>query len=160
LPGQAAGKVLLEERAIAVIPVPHLLPELQADGEQADRAPSLLLVGGVDFDRAVMRTPSRILRAGLRRQFHDLPGSRAEIEAIGASLRRQHPDAAVAEFRGAAATEEALRQQAGRYRYLHLATHGFFLEGEGLSTIRANPGAKGPAGMERIGESLVVDLHP
>jgi len=51
LPGGEPGTYLLEERAIAVIPVPQLLPRLLSGPPiGSDVQPSLMLVGDVDYD--------------------------------------------------------------------------------------------------------------
>ena len=64
LPGNKPGSYLIEERAIAVVPVPQSLPELLAnDNIPSQAAPSLLLVGDVDYggDPGIMlaSTPRR-----------------------------------------------------------------------------------------------------
>src|SRR5205823_1035324 len=51
LPGREPGHYLLEERAVVVVPVPQLLPELLA-ATDSPADPSLLLVGAVDFNAA------------------------------------------------------------------------------------------------------------
>ena len=52
LPGSVPGRYLIEERALAVLPVPQLLNEWFAapDAEPTASSMSLLLVGDVDFD--------------------------------------------------------------------------------------------------------------
>src|SRR5262249_24721985 len=55
LPGAKAGSYLLEEYALALVPVPHLLPELLAgkkDGKDDDTSASLLAFGAVEFGAA------------------------------------------------------------------------------------------------------------
>ena len=78
LPGQKPDTYLIEERAIALVPVPQDLPELLAKrsgDEQGPEAkeptPSLLLVGNVDFgaapgaaDAETSRSAARDTRAG------------------------------------------------------------------------------------------------
>jgi CHAT domain-containing protein/Tfp pilus assembly protein PilF len=48
-----------------------------------------------------------------------LPGTQAEADA----LAKLFPDAAI--YTGAKAQEQVVKQEAGKYRYLHFATHGF-----------------------------------
>ena len=63
LPGKQPGTYLIDETAIAIVPIPRLLPELMAAAEPAaNETPSLLLVGGVDFGA----DPGRIGRRGAR----------------------------------------------------------------------------------------------
>ena len=51
LPGREPGTYLIDEFAIAIVPIPAALPELIAHNEAPDPAknPALLLVGDVDF---------------------------------------------------------------------------------------------------------------
>jgi len=52
LPGSEPGTYLLHETAIAMVPVPRMLPELLADtGSTDDQHRQMLLVGGVDFNQ-------------------------------------------------------------------------------------------------------------
>ena len=69
LPGKEPGTYLLEGRAVAVVPVPQLLPELLASGQSAALPPSLLAVGEVDYGAQHINkfTPRR-----LRRLLQDL----------------------------------------------------------------------------------------
>ena len=90
LPGSKPGTFLVDDVAIALVPIPRLLPELLTRGpalKQPEGNPSLLLVGDVDFgadsgdhdskafDRVAARAAS---------QFHwpDLPGTRDEVNSI------------------------------------------------------------------------------
>jgi CHAT domain-containing protein len=80
--------------------------------------------------------PSRarsILPRGARLQ--PLPGTQREAEA----LKKQFPDAAV--YTREQAQESLAKAQAGRYRYLHFATHGFFNDAAPLlsSIVLAEP---------------------
>jgi CHAT domain-containing protein/tetratricopeptide (TPR) repeat protein len=141
LPGKEAGTYLLEERSLATVPVPQLLPELLArapraspkNGDDGDGpATSLLLLGDVDFDAApaeagtaLVQTPARP-RSGALQKWQPLPATRGEILAVRDSFEQRFPDAKVRMLRGKQATKSALEQLAPRYRWLHLATHGFF----------------------------------
>src|SRR5262249_25159332 len=121
LPGSKPGTFLLEEIPLAVVPVPARLTE--PPGARPGATPSLLLVGDVDFDTAVSaatRAPAR--GKGWRR----LPGTRQEVEGLGALFRARYPGGKVLDLRGKAATAEALRRQSPSHAYLHLATHGYF----------------------------------
>lgn len=155
LPGAQPDTYLLEERAIAVLPVPKLAPELLAakDGATSAGAPaSLLLLGDVEFDARPERpsqkgrSPSGLHAARGSRSFHfdRLAGTAREIESIRASFLQAYPDGAVSEVRRAGATKNALVAQVGGKRFLHLATHGFFAPPElqsGLSRPRSAEGA-------------------
>jgi CHAT domain-containing protein/tetratricopeptide (TPR) repeat protein len=182
LPGRKPGTYLIEERALATVPVPHYLPEWlngrgQADAQPsagAEIAPALMLVGDVDFDAApgrqdegarVQPTTSRA-RAGSWKQFAPLPATRQEIESMQESFRRGWPDSRVEVLQRALATEGALRRLSPQSRYLHLATHGYFA-GEGIRSA-LDPPSEDPAttlGQPRLeidpfGGRGVVGFHP
>jgi CHAT domain-containing protein len=127
LPGQQPGSYLIEEVALAVVPMPQQLPELLARPAGGDADPSLLVVGEVNFGAL----PAGVEPApgGERgdRSWLPLPGTRAEVVAIKDSFQRRYRQATVTELREQEPTEGAFRQLASRHRYLHLATHGFFL---------------------------------
>ena len=132
LPGKTQGSYLIEERAIAVIPVPQALPELLAKHAAANTAPSLLLVGDVDYggDPGPLLASNQSQRAvrGGSMKWNTLPGTRAEILAIQDSFEQKFSDGKVTQLRKQQATAEAVRQSAPKYRYLHFATHGFFAD--------------------------------
>src|SRR5262249_53754117 len=81
LPGKQAGTYLLEEYALAVLPVPQLLPDLLAADQGKTPAASLLAVGDVDYGAAGARDADPLLRPllaprGLPRDWAALPGTR------------------------------------------------------------------------------------
>lgn len=147
LPGKQPGKYLIEERALAIVPVPSQLPKLLVEnsslsGETAH--PSMLLVGGVDFGASPGETrlasndaprPRSAIRADSFK-FLPLPGTAREISAIAALYRKQFSSAQLTQVRGAEATEGRLRSMGPKHRYLHLATHGFFAP-RGVQTPRS-----------------------
>jgi CHAT domain-containing protein/tetratricopeptide (TPR) repeat protein len=138
LPGKKSDSYLIEDWAIAVVPVPQLLPELLRglDGNEHPAAadePSLLLVGDVDYgaalgkvDETQSRSAPRGTRGDLFSNFGRLPGAKAEMEAVEQSFRKQFPAGRLQPLRSGEATEERVRREAPHYRWLHLATHGFF----------------------------------
>jgi CHAT domain-containing protein/tetratricopeptide (TPR) repeat protein len=154
LPGTKPGSYLLEERRLAVIPVPRLLPQLLASSyaaanEAVSAAP--LIIGNVDYesdpgtillaqndarDRNRSREPGSN-RAGGRLEFKYLPGTKEEMEAIDQLYRRNFPGLDAHVLAGVEATEQAFRDKAPRHRWVHLATHGYFLPPS--ATDRAKP---------------------
>ena len=142
LPGQQPGTYLIEEVALAVVPVPQALPALLAEwGKPPVQGPpaagpgaALLLVGDVDYGArpgsADARGTSRAAAADARARsfavFGRLAATGGEITALRALFQRRYPTAPVLDLRGAQATEGTIREQAGHHRWIHLATHGFF----------------------------------
>jgi CHAT domain-containing protein/tetratricopeptide (TPR) repeat protein len=137
LPGREPGKYLLEDWPLAVIPAAQALPWLlQAeDGKRPEG--NLLVLGNVDFDRrsdAPGEKPKReFLASGNRAPrdedgtlFDSLVGTRGELASIEKMYRDRFGEAGLKTLDGARATTDALRREAPRHAYLHLATHGFF----------------------------------
>ncbi len=122
LPGARPGTSLLEERALAVVPVPALLPALLGRGKGGP--PSLLVVGDVDFRAALGAPPARLL-PGADADWPELPGTRDELASVAAAFRAR-VKGPVEELRREWATREAVRAGLQRRTHAHLATHGFF----------------------------------
>jgi CHAT domain-containing protein/tetratricopeptide (TPR) repeat protein len=181
LPGQSPGSYLIEERSIALVPVPQLLPELLADSEGASGAPrsppSLLLVGDIDFGGQPKACPQSeaplagdlVSRGGRLLQFASLPGTVRELTEVRATFLGTNPAGVVNEVRGAAATEGAFRRQAPGKRYLHLATHGFFsppelrsaLNRPNLMTETVGGPTLAPGRANRFGDpDSIIGFHP
>jgi CHAT domain-containing protein/Tfp pilus assembly protein PilF len=140
LPGKEPGTYLLEERAIALIPTPQLLPATLAEEPRRPAADDpVLLVGDIDFDAEPMAadqagrehepTIDLGLVGGLNPPARALEGTREEIDEIG-KLRRTVFGArtALSELTKEQATESALNESAPKARHLHIATHGYFEE--------------------------------
>ena len=146
LPGKKPGTYLLEDHRLAMVPVPQLLPALLEATSDNQLAKGLLLLGNIDYDAlpaaseqpasaasniALFTTPTHpALRAGEGR-FVDLPGTRAEVHSIGdllgeATNKLHQPSPGVELLSRSEATKDRFRELAPRFRYLHLATHGFF----------------------------------
>jgi CHAT domain-containing protein len=145
LPGQKAGSYLLEETKLAVVPVPRLLPLLlekpaESPGTAKPAAAnaddqSLLIVGDVSYGgnpgkaEALVAASGRSALRGNRAgdlHFAALESTRSEMATIRDSFEKNFPDGKARPLRGDRATESAFRKEAPKYRWLHLATHGFF----------------------------------
>ena len=151
LPGQRPGSYLVEELAIGYVSSAHRLVGLAAPSEPNAKSPEaeragLLAIGGIDYQAdpggaastELALTPSVLSADSLRAGFQALAGTEPEVRRIAhlfsASFPRQH----ALVLTGAAPTEAAVKQQLGRHwRYLHLATHGFFESPARVAAVRA-----------------------
>ena len=139
----SGGRYLVEEKQIALVPVPRMLPLLMSEKPSSDNSladSSLLVMGDIDFGSspsAASGSQPFALANDERRSaarssssaavFSALPGTAQEAASIGtlyATLFGKKADV----LEGGAATEEAFRSQAPKHRYLHVATHGFFAD--------------------------------
>ncbi len=165
LPGKEQGTYLLEERAVAVLPVPRLLPELlerasKTKGQTEGEGASLLLLGDVDFQMAQAgksTTASAPRRSGTFPEWSALPATRGEIATIRDSFEQRFPDGKSKMLRGGGATKSAFRQAAPHFRMLHLATHGFFAPPEVKSALDR---AAMSDPLVRSGIPTIGGLHP
>jgi CHAT domain-containing protein len=139
LPGKSQDSYLIETTAIAVVPVPQLL----ITGVPSDPSPpSLVLVGDVDFDAEPGTTLAAGEIAARRRgiagasargrlmKFRPLAGTRREMGLVRDHFNAAYPSSPVTTLRGSEATEQRFRKSLTHPRFIHLATHGFFLPPE------------------------------
>lgn len=125
LPGDARP-YLAQERLIATVPVPRLLPELLAPVAPPE-SEGLLLVDRVDLDAPPGKPAAGAPRGpAFRPRIGEFPptadGVTGDIRALFSATRRG--DVRVLE--GAAATEQAWRERGGAFGYVHVTAHGFF----------------------------------
>ena len=176
LPGKEPSRYLIEERSIAVVPVPRMLGSattiaVQAQGSRAaqpEPVPSLLLAGDIDYggdpgagaDRGASRSAAVGTRAGFLPDFKALRETRGEILEVRDSFEGHFPDTRAQVLRGDKATEEAFRRQAPRSRYLHLATHGYFAPPELRSALGPDDLKAAKAGINALGGAGVAGYHP
>jgi CHAT domain-containing protein/Tfp pilus assembly protein PilF len=161
LPGSKEGNYLIEDVALAIVPVPQLLPELLAPVPKEKRLkPSLLVVGDVNFDSnktVVASADDRgVPRAGLQ-NWDKLDATSAEADAVRGSFSRLFKGGSVTDLREEEARKAAVRQALQESRYAHLATHGFFAPAALKSALAAEkPGDT--AGL--FGREGVTGWHP
>jgi CHAT domain-containing protein/tetratricopeptide (TPR) repeat protein len=143
LPGKKEGSYLLEDVALAVVPVPQMLPEMLRPVDKAKRLkPSLLVVGDVDYDRTglIARTDKASDRGaplGVRRAWPRLPATFDEAASVSKSFTDLFEEAPIALGKGKA-TKAKVRQALTKVRYAHLATHGFFAAEGVKSALRGD----------------------
>jgi CHAT domain-containing protein/tetratricopeptide (TPR) repeat protein len=179
LPGRNAETYLIEDIKLAVVPVPRLLPFLlEAPAKNSSKnngtaamAPaddqSLLIVGDVSYGgnpgksegvQVAGRFGVRGAQAG-RLYFPQLDYSRPEMAAIRDSFEKDFPNGKVRPLRGENATESAFRREAPNYRWLHLATHGFFAPAEIASALAGSKEDK-ERGLGEFGSEGISGFHP
>jgi CHAT domain-containing protein/Tfp pilus assembly protein PilF len=166
LPGGRKDSYLLEEVALATVPIPQLLPQLLAQHPGSGKAePSLLLVGDVRYDGAAAggeaAAESRAApRGGALVRWPALEGTRAEVAAIKDSFQRRFRKGVVTDLREEEATEAQVRKEAPAHRYLHLATHGFFAPPQLRSALAEASRGGGPGAGNLFEQQGVAGFHP
>jgi CHAT domain-containing protein len=170
LPGEKPDTYLIDDIAIAIVPVPRMLPEMLARSSlpaaRQPRVPSLLLVGDVDFGADPGKPPDSATtnlvaaRGGKPLQWQSLPGTRDEVAAIKATFEKQFGRVAPEELTGAQATKSAVRSAAANNQYLHFSTHGFFAPPELKSALSSSSSPDKKASGESISRQDVSGFHP
>ena len=138
LPGEEPGNYLLEELAVAAIPIPQMLPQLlalrrqdsPADKEQLEK---MLIIGNIDYDSAVGRTnnspqstdTASHVEGGELLTFAPLKSAADELNSLQRLYRQQFPAGNLQVLEGAGATESAFCREAPLCHSLLIATHGF-----------------------------------
>jgi CHAT domain-containing protein len=130
LPGEKAGTYLIEDVAVAVVPVPQALPEMMKEVPEGKRlGPSLLVVCDVDHEAA--KGPGGVVGRrgappGVKRGWAKLEGTFAEGAAVTRAFTGLFEGGSVTDLSRAKATKAAVRAALPRARYAPFATHGFF----------------------------------
>jgi tetratricopeptide (TPR) repeat protein/CHAT domain-containing protein len=164
LPGKEPGTYLIEDVAVAVVPVPAQLSGFVADRSRTDERPSLLVVGDVRFDGPAGFSGTGTVAAAQRNRGGDgirwpaLPGTRDEAEAIENTFKARFPDGRTDDLRQDNATEAAVRREASRHRFLHFATHGYFAPPQLRSALAAV--SRSADGANAFGRDNVAGFHP
>ena len=120
LPGQDPQRYLIEEHALVTVPNAFLLSRLTESSVTRRSEHAALVVGDVDFSGDGNSTSNSTGR------FGELPGTAREAEEIAGLFREQFSDARLTLAMQDQPTEGLFRRSANDYRYIHLATHGYF----------------------------------
>ncbi len=178
LPGKEPGKYLLEEHLIVIVPVPQLIPELVQEEGRKQLKKNLLLLGNVDYDAVpgkeapsppaplpkgegrLETAPKKSSRAmvGTAAHFDPLAGTEDEIATIEKLYRHDFGGEGVAKLDRSRATKRAFLAEAGQYRYLHVATHGFFAPESQRSALAVS--AEGPSRFAEMRRATRVSRSP
>src|SRR5262249_25677284 len=118
MPGAKPDTFLIEERAVAVVPVPRVLPGLlraraePADSRREDQPAdnAFLIMGDVDFGQSpqlaevsAAKNDQTTIRGKTLPVFQPLTGTRGEMLAVRDSYEQRFPDGKVRTLRGALA---------------------------------------------------------
>jgi CHAT domain-containing protein/Tfp pilus assembly protein PilF len=162
LPGKRSRSYLLEEYKLAAVSLPRMLPRLLEESAAPIMANSLLLAGDIDYGASPgevegsTSTRSAASSGGLRGNFQALEGTRGEVLALKQTFESRFPKGNVMLLREGQATESAVRREAPNFRWLHVATHGFFAPPE----IKSTEQAKANPTRDLFGSDGVVGFHP
>ena len=144
---------LLEEWTLAIVPLPQLLLTAASRAAPSAAPESLLLIGDVDYNFRTEKETSRSAVAAT--QWQPLEATRGEVLAVRDSFEARFRKGKATTLRQEEATEAAFRREAGRHRWLHLATHGFFAPPEMRSAL-----ALATPGTNRFGPEGLAGFHP
>jgi CHAT domain-containing protein len=138
LPGSKPGRYLIEEYAIAIVPVPRMLPEMLRLEKPHSKLPinssnDLLVIGNIDYDAAAGQlgdNPQNQLSkdelGGELLTFERLKSAPTEIRDLRRQFTRRFPAGNLRVLEQQEATEAAFRREAPLHPMLFIATHGFF----------------------------------
>ncbi len=173
LPGKDPGRYLIEERSIALIPVPRMMggdePVGGGHSIALESKATLLLAGDINYDgqaeratdQGEQRSAAVDTRAGAQRDFGPLDSTGEEILEIRDSFEGRFPEAPRPQvLRGDKATEESIRQLAPKSRYLHFATHGYFAPASLRSALASADSHTKRPGIDSLGGAGVAGYHP
>ncbi len=159
LPGKEEGSYLIEDVALATIPVPRGLPDLLRPVPKGERLPpSLLVVGDVDYagaGRVASKEGARSAPLGARRGWGELPGTSGEAASVGESFSGLFKGGPLTALSKEGATKRAVGEVLAKVRFAHLATHGYFA-GEATASAAAGGGRPG----DLFGREGVIGWHP
>ena len=164
LPGKDSQTYLIEERAIATVPVPQALPgfmKLHQPPNGPSTPASILVVGDVQYEVPAATTESTDERSlspstDAIRNWEPLDATFFEMTSVRALFENQFDSGECQMLPQRLATEDSLRQKAPNYRWLHIATHGFFASGL-HSHLLSDPN---PTSQGRVEEWNLALFHP
>lgn len=142
------GTYLIEKHAFVYLQDLSDIPETSDEPRPA----SLLLAGAVDYregDEADAVIDDK--RGGYRTVWRPLSATREEVDAVADVHEQAFGETTRLVLTRGAATEERIREELPRYRYVHLATHGYF-QPEGLPSAWSSM-----QGDERKGHAELID---
>jgi CHAT domain-containing protein len=164
LPGKQPNTFLIEDLAIGYVTSGRQVVEtLKASARE--NGSGLLAIGGIDYAAEAGRGVVRLMADGgplvdsrTRAGFTPLPGTALEAKRCQELFKEAYASERATLLTGAAPTEARLVQECGeRYRYLHLATHGFF---ESPLRVAALVASNKPTGLSDSGRAQALARLP
>jgi CHAT domain-containing protein/tetratricopeptide (TPR) repeat protein len=159
IPGRSANQYLIDSKSFVTVPAAQLLPQLLSEISSDDQ-PTLLLVGNVAYDASIdtqEAAPPMTRRYPLppidRKKYDPLPATKTEMDRIGKLFQKTYSRGTLLPLDAERATENAVRRDIIRARYLHFATHGFV-------TPRQPTTDHVPTELLFSGEAQVLEFHP
>jgi len=155
LPGGKPGTYLIEDLAVGYVTSGRQAAELLAKDTRSGSGDGTLLAAGIAYDAKsqpsedIPRLDSSSRRAvGLdpqtRSGFGHLPGTKVEARAIQRLYSRKFPRRRKLLLSDKEPSEPRIKRELpGGWRYVHLATHGFFAPPEKVSAWRAGAAVAG-----------------
>jgi tetratricopeptide (TPR) repeat protein len=172
LPGRRQGSYLIEDVALAYVASGRQAVQTLTDAPGASASGrGLLAAGNIDFqaDPGQARPPDRPAIApappspvvAQRAGFRALPATGPEAQSSRDLFHATFADQPTEVLTGAVPTEAALKQRldGGRWRVIHLATHGFFESPSRVAALRAQNRREDPLSVPvQAGEDREDDL--
>jgi CHAT domain-containing protein len=175
LPGNDPGSYLLEAWTIATIAAPQSLPSLLSQKLDLEVPSDVLMLGGVNYNEA--SDAVAVAKKEFRRRaaanpdaegklYAPLDGTFGELNTIKGKYEQIFARPKMTVLQGSGATEVALRREAPRHLYLHLATHGFFAPEHYRSALERSVQGQGPvasenrSGSPRSAAQSIAGYHP
>jgi CHAT domain-containing protein/Tfp pilus assembly protein PilF len=151
----AAGRYLIEERALSYAPSLTVLRAMEARRRSATRTSrrTLLAMGNPDFGPETRERAERVLLGGT---LHPLPDAEHQVRALAGLYGRE----ASTVYVGAEAREDRAKTEAGGYRILQFATHGTLNDVSPMYShlVLAHPEDSAEDGLLEAWEMMSLDL--
>lgn len=160
LPGPKQGSFLLEQYRFVSMP---LVSMLRSEDTESPLAAKLLVVGDVDYGKRRNKTtsPDVLAENGARRNWAQLPGFLAELDAVRTIFESQFGEqGSLAVLSGTEATEEAFLRLARERGTLHVITHAYFTDASATLPVARVEREAARLGIKRMEEQFVNSWMP
>jgi len=169
LPGRRADSFLIEDIAIGYVTSGRDIVNMFGPPAR-DSGQGLLAIGGIRYEAEPgLAKPTQVVREGRplldesdRGHISFLPGTEMEARRCRELFQQAFPKERATLLVGAEPSEARVKQEFNaRYRYIHLATHGFFESPRLIATLRADRPPAAPTASDLRGkEEQALALLP